>query len=152
LRNGSYQITDLGCGFEEVRLVNGKGKSGDCEVLLGRIVFGDFDGDGKADAIAHAAFRFAGGPWMQELIFVEDGGNKLMQLAEYSLDDKEELKSIDIKDKRVTIESTVADATHPGTKINKVTRIKVSHDRSGQTTLKASEFQLDKKTRELRPV
>jgi TonB family protein len=152
LKNGSFQITDLGCGYEEVHLINGKGKSGHCQVVLGRVVFGDFDGDGKLDAVAHAAFRFDGGDWMQELIFVEDGGNKLLQLAEYSLDDREELKNIEIKDKRITIESTVADAAHPDTKINKITKIKVSRDRSGQTTLKASEYKQDKLTKELKPI
>ncbi len=153
LKNGSYQIPDLSCGYHAVKLVAGKGHNEDGDVVFGRAAFGDLNNDGQIDAIVHLAFRTPESPWMQQLIFVLNRGGKLIQVADYSLDDSLELKALGIKSGEAVADYTSRGSVSPSRRkmLEKTMKFRLACDKACNIQLKASEWQVDPTTGELSP-
>jgi len=150
LKNGSYQIPDLACGYRQVKLSNGNYKDKHCQVVFGNATFGDLNGDNLTDAVVHVAFRDGNSPWMQQLLFVVNDRNRLLQVGDYSIDENAELKSLRIKNKEVTSETRRSDVGSHKT-LDKVTKIRMFPAGGKAIALHASEWRVDPNTRELKP-
>ena len=148
LKNGSYQVSDSACGYTTVRLANGKGEADGIEVVFGRAQFGQLR-SGRAGAVVHLAYKSDTFGWLQEVVFIEVQNNELVQVAEHNLDDRDELKSIDIKRGEITLETASPDSINH--EQHKVTKIKLAEGQGGSCTLQSSEWLQDRSTNQLKP-
>jgi len=126
LKNGSYLIPDLACGYTPVDLKDGHGEHDGVEVVFGRAVFGNLAGEKQPTAIVHLAYCTPELGWLQQLVFVKENNGKLVQIAEYSLDDRDQLQGISIEKGQVVVETT-----GHGMADSKLTCIKVAQSKQG---------------------
>ena len=80
LRNGSYQIPDLACGYTTVKLQNGKGETDGVKVVLGRAAFGYLALNKQHVAALHLAYFTDELGWLQEIVFEEFGTFRITSL------------------------------------------------------------------------
>lgn len=147
LKNTDYQISDSACGSTKVRLIDGKGKADSIEVLFGTAKFGDLR-NGRPGAVVHLAYKSELFGWLQEVVFMEVQGNKLVQVAEQGLDDNEQLKDIQINHGLVTLETVCADDKRQ--QHEKVIKIRLATTTGGGCTLRTTQWLQDLSTNELR--
>jgi TonB family protein len=152
LKNASYQIPDLCCGYKNIKLKNGTGTKDGVTVVFGRAVFGKLGSIKGTSAVVHVAYHDESLGWLQQLIFIEAKNNKLLQIAEYGLDEGEDIKSMKITQGETVIESQLPIPASAGktSQLQKITRIRVDQSRNG-CVLKASEWQRDITTAQLKP-
>ena len=160
LKNGSFEIPDLACGYKVVKLTNGEFDQDGTQVVLGRVCFADINQDKKLDAVVHIASSVGGMGWTEQLAFIIEDKGKLLQVADYTLADNEEFKDVQVKNGAVHLRSlapqvvTGQDIAEAGNRnsqqIEKLAKIKLS--KSGQSyTLRATEWQMDLTSGELKP-
>lgn len=138
LKNGSYQIPDSACGFKVVKLNNGKGDNQGLEVVFGRALFGKLSDKQEPGAAVHLAYKDEMFGWMQQVVFVVARGNKLLQIAELGIDEREQVKNLEIRDGDVLIETSLPE-TKAGKVIKKCTKAQLLQRKEG-CELTASEF------------
>lgn len=159
LKNGSFQIPDLACGYKVVKLTDGAFDKDGTEVVLGRVCFGDINQDKKLDAAVHIASSVGGLGWTEQILFIVQDKGKLLQVADYVLNDAEEFKDMEVKNGEVQLRSmapqvvAAADAATAGgtsRQVEKLAKIKLT--KSGQSyTLRASEWQIDLASGQMKP-
>src|SRR5215469_13046246 len=97
LKNGTYLVPDLACGYTRVTLTDGKGETDGVKVVFGQAVFGTLSSSKNPMAVVHVAYHTDELGWLQELVFMQVQGHKLTQVAEYVLDDSCTLSQLNIK-------------------------------------------------------
>lgn len=110
LKNGSYELPDNACGYKVVKLRGGKGVNEGMEVVFGRASFGKLSQKNEPGAVVHLAYKDEMFGWMQQVVFVVCRGEKLLQIAELGLDDREQLKNIEFRDGEVLIETALPES------------------------------------------
>lgn len=138
LKNGSYQIPDSACGYKVIKLQNGKGSHQGIDVLFGRATFGKLSDKQEAGAAVHLAYKDEMFGWMQQVVFVVARGEKLLQVAELGLDEREQLRNIEFRDGDALIETTLPDDA-AGKVYKKCTKAKLVETKEG-CELTATEF------------
>lgn len=137
LKNGSYLIPDLSCGFTVVQLQNGQGDSDGVKAVFGQAVFGYLGGHKQPAAAVHLAYFTQELGWLEEIVFVKPENGKLLQVAEYNLDDRQELKDMSIANGKLELETqTVKDHKR------QFTRIAMAQSKQG-CLLQVSQFERD---------
>jgi TonB family protein len=142
LKNGSYLIPDLACGYTEVKLKSGQGENAGIKVVFGQAVFGSLANDKSLTAVVHLAYHTNELGWLQQLAFVQAKGNKLLQVADYILDDRCTLKSLYIKQGNVWVETATNDSPQKVAEM-KLTKIHLSSSKEG-CLLEACDFAIDR--------
>lgn len=142
LKNACYQMPDLACGFKNVKLKNGVGENDGMKVIFKRATFGTIEGYSDPCGVVQLSYWDDTFGWSQQLVFIRAQGNKLVQIAEYSLDERESLKAVKLTKGAVVLETKMPDpAAKPiHAKLDKVTKIHLSQSDEG-CTLTASEWQ-----------
>jgi TonB family protein len=159
VKNGSFEIPDLACGYKVVKLTDGALDKDGTEVVLGKICFGDLNQDKKLDAVVHIASSVGGMGWTQQIAFIIQDKGKLLQVADYRLADYEEFKDLQVKSGEVQLRTmapqVVAGQDGPtagwiSQQVEKLAKIKLT--KSGQSyTMRATEWQTDLASGELKP-
>jgi TonB family protein len=152
LKNSCYQIPDLACGYKTVQLKNGIGYKDGIQVVFGTAVFGQLNKLQGTCAVVHIAYHDDSLGWLQQLIFVEQQNGKLVQIAEYNLEDQEVLQNLRILNGEAIANTTMRDPSvqNESATIDKITRMRLSPSNQGYM-LTASEWQKDKTTSQLKP-
>lgn len=146
LKNACYQVPDLACGYREVQLKDGRGTTGDERAVFGRATFGKINGFEGTAAAVHIAYENQSLGWSQEIVFITQKGGQLLQVAEYNLDDSEQLTGIEIKDGEVIVDTKLPANQSAEAKgeqlaqIQKVTKFRLSQSSTG-CMVEASEWQ-----------
>ncbi len=109
LKNGSYQLPDNACGYKIVKLHNGKGDTQGTEVVFGRASFGKLTDKKEIGAVIHLAYKDEMFGWLQQIVFVVSRGDKLLQIGELGIDEREQLRNIEVRDGDVLIETAIPD-------------------------------------------
>jgi hypothetical protein len=138
LKNGSYQIPDSACGFKVVKLHEGKGEADGVKVVFGRAVFGKLTNKQESGAAIHMAYHDEMFGWMQQMVFVVARGDKLLQIAELGLDEREQVKNIEMRDGDVLIETSIPEG-NSGKVYKKCTKAQLVETKNG-CELTASQF------------
>lgn len=149
LKNGNYLVPDLACGYTPVQLKNGQGEADGIKVVFGQAIFGDLTGAKKTTAVVHLAYHTQELGWLQQLAFIQKNDNKLVQVADYILDDRCRLISLSVKNADVWVETTQPDDAGNG-ETRKLTRIHLSPAKTG-CLLEACEFTTDASSGKLVP-
>lgn len=138
LKNGSYEIPNDACGYKVVKLRDGKGSTEGMEVVFGRASFGKISDKREPGAVVHLAYKDEMLGWMQQVVFVVARGNKLLQIAELGLDDREQLKNVEFRDGDVLLE-TYAPEENGSKFYKKCTKAQLIEKKEG-TELTATQF------------
>jgi TonB family protein len=146
LKNASYQIPDLACGYTTVKLNDGSGEQDGIKAVFGRATFGDINK--KPTAVVHLAYHTDELGWLQQLVLIQADGGKLLQVAEYGLDDREQVKDISFRNGEIFVESSAKNA--PAGTADRLTRMRLSSTAEG-CMLQASEWDYEPVTRRLIP-
>ncbi|MFN8654927.1 MAG: TonB family protein [Candidatus Obscuribacterales bacterium] len=154
LKQGNYEVPDFSCGYRHVQFKNGVARDHGEVIAIERIVLADLNRDGKEDAALHLSFSLGGRKLFNHLIVVVQEKGKLVQAADYSLEDFEEVKGLQVSRKGViSVDSVVAtyeDANSDPSK-HKVTKLRLVSDKELGNKLLASEWEVEPGTNKMRP-
>lgn len=109
IKNGSYQIPNSACGYTVVQLHNGKGANQDVNVVFGRVTFGKLSNKQEPGAVVHLAYKDDMFGWQQQVVFLVERKGKVLQIGELGLDEREQLKNVELRDGTALIETAAPD-------------------------------------------
>lgn len=154
LKQGNYEVPDFSCGYRHVQFKNGVAHDHGEVITIERVVFSDLNRDGRSDAALHLGFSMGGRRLFNHLVVVVQDKGKLVQAADYSLEDYEDVKNVQVDRKGViTVDSIIAlasDANAEPSK-HKVTKLRLVSDRQVGNKLLASEWEVEPGTNKMRP-
>lgn len=110
IKNGSYQIPNSACGYTVVQLHAGKGANQDVDVVFGRVTFGKLTNKQEPGAVVHLAYKDDMFGWQQQVVFLVERNGKVLQIGELGLDEREQLKGVELRDGVALIETAAPDA------------------------------------------
>lgn len=154
LKHGNYEVPDFSCGYRHVQFKNGVARDHGEVIAIERVVLADLNRDGKEDAALHLSFSMGGRKLFNHLVVVVQEKGKLVQAADYSLEDFEEVKGLQVSRKGViSVDSVVAtyeDADSEPSK-HKITKLRLVADKQLGNKLLASEWEVEPGTNKMRP-
>lgn len=154
LKQGNYEVPDFSCGYRHLQFKNGVARDHGEVIAIERVVLADLNRDGREDAALHMSFSMGGRKLFNHLVVVVQEKGKLVQAADYSLEDFEEVKGLQVSRKGViSVDSVVAtyeDANSEPTK-HKVTKLRLVADKQLGNKLLASEWEVEPGTNKMRP-
>lgn len=154
LNEGIYEVPDFSCGYRHLQFTKGVARDHGEVITIEKAVIADLNGDGTKDAALHLSFSLGGRRMFNHLLVVVQEKNKLVQAADYSLEDYEDVKNVLVDNKGViSVDSMVAHgadgAVQPAR--HKVTKLRLMPDRESGCKLLASEWEVEPKTNRMLP-
>lgn len=154
LKQGRYEVPDFSCGYRHVQFKDGIARDHGEVIAIERAVIKDLNRDGKDDAALHLSFSMGGRKLFNHLLVIVQEKGRLVQAADYSLEDYEDVKDVQVDRKGViTVDSIIACAAdvHGDASKHKVTKLRLVADKQLGNKLLASEWEVERGTNKMRP-
>jgi TonB family protein len=154
LKQGNYEVPDFSCGYRHVQFKDGVARDHGELITIERAVIKDLNRDGRGDAALHLAFSMGGRRLFNHLLVIVQEKGRLVQAADYSLEDYEDVKNVQVDRKGViTVDSIVASVsdTKGDASKHKVTKLRLVADKQFGNKLLASEWEVEPGTNKMRP-
>jgi hypothetical protein len=109
IKNGSYQFPNSACGYTIVQLHDGKGANKEVNVVFGRATFGKLTNKQEPGAVVHLAYKDDMFGWQQQVVFLVERNGKVLQIGELGLDERDQVKNVELRDGNALIETSAPD-------------------------------------------